>query len=98
MKNEILGQIESLAESLVLWDGKAPAQIAEKLDAIASLAEALGQPAAAEAARGASRSLLAAPEGELAALAPRLGEIVSALQDVFANGRNPAEIAVLKPA
>ncbi|MEO7424855.1 MAG: chemotaxis protein CheA [Fibrobacteria bacterium] len=98
MKNEILVQIESLAESLVLWDGKEPASIAEKFEAIAVSAFGLGETVASQTALKAGQSWLEANAGNRAALLPHLGDVVSALQDVFANGRSAQEVGILRSA
>jgi two-component system chemotaxis sensor kinase CheA len=94
MKEDILSLIESLAGTLVLWDGKDPATIAGTFEAIADSAAGAGQESAAAAARKAGRMLR---EGKAGEPAPAFAsEVISALQDVFANGRNPQDIAVLR--
>jgi two-component system, chemotaxis family, sensor kinase CheA len=103
MNDRIFAQVESLAESLVLWDGRDPSALKEAFAALAGLAEEAGQGILSQACRAACRRL-AGTDGSGTAvsgdadLVRFLEELVSALQDVVVNGRDPSAHPALSGA
>lgn len=103
MNERIVAQVESLAESLVLWDGRDPSALKEAFAALAALADEAGQGIVSRACSAACQRL-AGPDGSGTAvsgdadLVRSLEELVSALQDVVVNGRDPSAHPALSGA
>lgn len=106
MNERIAAQVEHLAETLVLWDGRDPASLRDAFTLLAGLAEEAGQEVVARAARAAHARLDApaaangpgtSSDGDQGLMA-YLNGIVAALQDVVVNGRNPSEHPALSSA
>lgn len=103
MNERILAQVEGLAESLVLWDRKDASALKDAFAMLAGLADEAGQGIVAGASR-ATCLRLAGTEGSGtpasgdAGLLRYLEEMVSALQDVVVNGRDPCEHPALSGA
>ena len=96
MHSEILGLIEELSESLVLWDSIDGSLLADKFEVIAIIADSLDQKEASQAAHKASLSLskinMQGPNFSLT----YLEETIAGLQDLFSNGRDPRQIAAFQ--
>ena len=101
---DVLTRIEALAESLVLWEGSDAGSIGRQFAAIGAMASDQGRVRVGEAAGRACRLLeesTATGTPDRKELDRILGETVSALQDVYVNGRDIDEIAffrTVKPA
>ena len=96
MKQRILAKIEKLAESLVLWNGTEEAALVEQFKGIEALANDLGLDGVTEAIREACALLSKERDTERDPVSPFLEQVVSGLQDVFTNGRDPQELPVFQ--
>jgi len=96
MKNQILAQINDLAEALVLWNGTDTVRILEQFRSIGNLANDLGQGCIVETVRKVSRLLEEGKEDHRESILAHAGEVVSALQDVFSNGRDPKDLKIFQ--
>jgi two-component system chemotaxis sensor kinase CheA len=99
MNDQIVAQVECLAESLVLWDGRDPSALEIAFTVLAVLAEEDGQGTVARASRAACRRLAGSQDpGTAVSGDADLEGLVSALQDVVVNGRDPSEHPALSGA
>ncbi len=96
MNLKIQALIESISESLVLWDGNDGVELAEKFNQISVAANSLDQAQAAEACTKASKSLANLNPQNKKTTTTYLEQVVTGLQNIFMNGYKQEQVFVFQ--